>query len=185
VDDLKIKSSKENSIISGDFTSNFEDGQKCISGKLYLVSDHFLEHIEERLSQEDTTSTIDPKSAHEALRQIRSDKVILEKDQEMEILSDGMIEITVWDKHDADGDRISILLDGRVIERDLLLSNEKKSYTINCHSKKCTLKVLALNEGKSPPNTVELELKNQQHITPIIGKLNKGEAIFLQIRTEH
>jgi len=183
VNDLKIKSSKENSIISGDFSSEFENGKKCVSGKLYLVSDDFLDNLEESISLQDSVSKKN-ETAYEILQQIRSNKVFLEKNQGIDILSSKKVELVVWDKHDADGDRISILMDGKVIERDLILSNNKKSYLLNCASKKCTLKILALNEGEFPPNTIEIELNDQKQVTPIVGKLKKGEAIFLHIRPE-
>ncbi len=180
LESVKINNKKDNSVISGDFTSSFTDNTPCINGKIYLVSENFINLIEEKINSQDSLKA-QQQIAQQLLSNVKKNTVTLENQERIEINTQGSVELYVYDKHSEDGDRITILLNGEVLERDLTLKNDKKKYLINCKSEKCNIKILALNEGEFPPNTVEIEIKDNKYTTPITGQLNKGEALYIDL----
>ena len=72
-----------------------------------------------------------------------------------------MIDITVWDSEDEDGDTISLYLNGEWILKEYALRNKKKNIKVEITPNEDNYLVLyAHNEGKRPPNTTAITISD-------------------------
>lgn len=69
-------------------------------------------------------------------------------------VSTQVLEVSVWDDENVDGDTISLSLNGEWILENFMVTKEKKKLTLYlAEGKKNTLVLYAENLGKAPPNT--------------------------------
>lgn len=69
------------------------------------------------------------------------------------------VEVTVWDAATADGDIISLNLNGKWVVENLKLNNCKNVFVFELNPGENTLIMKAENLGSSPPNTAKFEFK--------------------------
>ena len=67
--------------------------------------------------------------------------------------------IRVWDGAAEDGDCVQIWVGGRVLVQNLSLTNAGHSFRVTLRSGFTSVKVIALNEGTSPPNTARFAVE--------------------------
>jgi hypothetical protein len=94
-----------------------------------------------------------------------------------------MVKLTIWDNGQVDGDRISIMLNGRyILENYTLDSVTKVIESVLPDNEIDTIKVIALNEGTLPPNTavVRIESKTEQYPVEVQAKINEVRTIYLR-----
>ena len=79
-------------------------------------------------------------------------------------------EIQVFDQ-----DKISVIVNDKTILENFVISKEKKVISIPFTEDVCKIVILAVNEGKAPPNTVNILLEDKSNSTPFITKLKTLE----------
>lgn len=185
VDNIKLKQSGDNTVLGGKFSSSFPSGESCIEGNIFLISTDILELFDEKLAELDSTDS-KKNVIGEWMELAREDKTVLKNDEELKIPIGKNDEITLFlmDKFQEDKDRVSIFCNDVLVERDLEIKNEKQKVVIPCKDKTCRVKILALNEGTTPPNTVDMEIQtsgnNSGALISLTGRLHKGESLFIQ-----
>lgn len=70
------------------------------------------------------------------------------------------VDLILRDNQSVDGDRITILVNGEVVKEDLTMNGTGTTVPITLKSGPNTVEVLALNEGSSSPNTVEVSISD-------------------------
>lgn len=95
------------------------------------------------------------------------------------------IEINLWDHGRKDGDIVSIYLNGEAVVSNYTLEYYKKKFEIKLDpSKPNDLFLYAHNLGKSPPNTVAIEIKGGTSSENIVlnSDLKSCEAVLINVK---
>ena len=183
VNNLKLKTIKGKTIGNGDFIGKYSSGEECANGKIYLVSVNIIDDLN---SMVDTlnlnTDTL--KKIKSILNQAKSPAIenkivksnnILKYDWNSE-----HIIFDVWDGNKEDFDIINIYFNGKLIESNLLIENQKKTIDIPFKGDKGFIRIVALNEGTEPPNTVNFMLRNGNTKKSFLSTLKKGEEFSIE-----
>lgn len=93
------------------------------------------------------------------------------------------VEITVWDAATADGDIISINLNGNWIVQNLKLNNCKNVFVFDLQPGENTLIMKAENLGTTPPNTAKFQFKsgNETQVVQLKADMGYSEQIKLMV----
>lgn len=181
VENLKINTSKGQSIIQGKFKGLYSTGKKCGDGTIYLVGAEILERIEKKMNV-DSTKLND--SLNVLLQQYsnstkKSTKILSNDNFKTNWKSDKIV-LEVWDDNIVDNDIITIICNGETIVENFEITKEKKNIEISFKENRTTVTIKAVNDGASPPNTVNIMLKDGGNTTPLISILQKGEIVFIE-----
>jgi len=180
-----IKIGKEKSIIQGKFKGVFENDSSCVNGYLYLLSTDFLfKQLDKAYMYLDTTKMADSvkRAALNKQTTIKNsiDQNYLNTDGVLKIKWDSEeIILELWDAEKVDQDRITIYINNKKIADNFLIQHEKKYFVIPFNENKCIIKIVANNEGESPPNTAHIILKDGNAYTPIVTNLRKEETAII------
>ncbi|MCW3078399.1 MAG: hypothetical protein JWO32_3008, partial [Bacteroidetes bacterium] len=94
-------------------------------------------------------------------------------------VANNQIKIQVWDKNRADGDKISIYLNGKLILENFTVTKTKKEIFLDLQPGKNILVIHALNLGLIPPNTTALSLCEgpRPKLITLVSTLKKSGAL--------
>jgi len=186
----KIKLKKNKSIIQGHFYSRYLDGSLCIEGDVYLVGEEqLIRNLDKSgkkaklfLKKEKSDKIIEKL---EVTKEKMSNSVLKENDKlNITVKSDQLV-IKLWDAEQEDGDRISIYKDDELILMSYKVTKDPKIITIPIDKDSISIKMLAMNEGRIPPNSASIEISSEDISMPLKLKLNKGkeaELLLLQAK---
>ena len=171
VKNAKIKSKNNKSIIQGKFIGKFENDTNCMSGSFYLVGTDFLTKPE---VNKDTALNPRKESIADLLK--KADDLYLTSSEVLKLnwLSNE-IKLELWDGLQFDQDKISLIINDKIILENFIISKEKKAILVPFTEDVCKIEIIAVNEGKMPPNTVNIILKDKNNSTPLVTKLKIGE----------
>ncbi|MEZ5026345.1 MAG: hypothetical protein R2739_07170 [Chitinophagales bacterium] len=91
------------------------------------------------------------------------------------------ITIEYWDRYNEDGDSVNIFLNKKPILKNVLLTKERKSITIQLEQKVNYLVLDAINQGTEPPNTASITVKDGKKIQNISLTSNMQRSGALKI----
>lgn len=101
--------------------------------------------------------------------------------QESLVVSYGSVKIMVWDKNRADGDEISLYLNGELIIEKFTVTKTKKEILIDLLPGKNIIVMHALNLGLIPPNTAALSINDgstsRAKLITLVSTLKKSGAL--------
>lgn len=99
--------------------------------------------------------------------------------QESVSVSDSHVKLFVWDKNRVDGDRVSLYVNGELIEENFIVTKTKKEISLNLEPGKNIIVLHALNLGKIPPNTSAMSISDgsKAKIVTIVSDLKKSGAL--------
>lgn len=171
VKNAQLKSKNGKTIIQGKFEGKFKNDTNCASGNIYLIGTDFLiEQIN------DTLNTINSN-----LKKTEENKLSAKDVLKLNWNTDNIV-LELWDAAAFDDDQIDILFNGKSVMGKIVITKEKKTLTIPFTDSSCELEIIAINEGKFPPNTVNINLKDNDFLTPVLTNLKKGEKTSLIIK---
>ncbi len=195
VENLAWELEKDKTIFNGKFKGVFPDSSTCASGNIYLVSMDLLKKmvqdnvkikeihdslihsskeadtIKTPVSQKNTTEpaqpALEPTLMHEALFTIN--------------WTSDVIKLNLWDSYKEDNDQVNIYVDDVLVHNAIKVKKRKRSFYFDLENDTCTLKIVAHNEGRTPPNTVNAQLIDEGKVQPLLTKLKKGEYVEVRI----
>lgn len=99
--------------------------------------------------------------------------------QESVSVSHSHVKLFVWDKNRVDGDRVSLYVNGELIEENFIVTKTKKEINLNLEPGKNIIVLHALNLGKIPPNTSAMSISDgsKAKIVTIVSDLKKSGAL--------
>lgn len=183
--DLKIRTVQDKQIIQGEFVGNYSSGKECARGVIYMVSSNVLEEVRSIVDSlsfgADTLiklhSLLNAAESHENdVRKYTSNDALETEWQSNEIV------FNVWDGYSEDNDMISIYANNRLIEKNLIIKNEKKTIRFAFEGERMIVRIVAISEGSSPRNTVNFILQDGETQNPFILSLNKGEEFSIEFK---
>ena len=86
----------------------------------------------------------------------------------------------MWDGNKEDNDMINIYVNGKLVEENLVIRNQKKTINIPFKGETAFIRILAVNEGTEIPNTVNFMFKNINNQNSFLSTLNKGEEFTIE-----
>jgi len=176
VNDLKIRKNKTKSIIQGSFYGAYSTGDTCATGTIYLVSAALLTELnigEDSLRKMDSLMSI--AKVKMKPNYLRNKDTLTFQSLEKKIV------LNIWDGSKEDNDMINIYFNDQLLEKNLVITNDKKKITIPYTSEKGTLKIVAMNEGDLATNTVNFLLQSGSNNNAFTSVLKKGEEVIIQI----
>lgn len=101
------------------------------------------------------------------------------KIQEMVTVANSEIKLLVWDKNKVDGDKISLYLNGELLEHEFAVNKTKKEVTLNLLPGKNVIVMYAINLGTIPPNTAIMSINNghRPKLITLVSDLKKSGAL--------
>lgn len=151
---------------------------KFVQGGLNLISVNILEKFgvdKRKLDSINLKDSLKPENLLSTKNQL-IDKANLELDWKS-----NNIKMYVWDSKIADQDKIDIYVDDKLFKEDMLITEKKILLEIPLTNKKTVVKILAKDEGQSPPNTVTAIMIDDDKITPVTTKLKKGQFVLITL----
>lgn len=182
---IKIKTDK--SIIQGDFIGKFPNGKKCAEGNILLFGSKQLykkiEEVSKKISQVKPNDTKIQEGLDAKTLENEANNNILKSEDKLRInWNADHIVFDIWDTQKEDGDKISILINGVVFKRNIIVSNSKQTFSFPFKDSELTLTIIAENEGGLPSNTAQLLLKDTKESFPIMTGLKQGEKVSIILK---
>ena len=173
--------------IEGAFKGRFSDGETCINGDLMLMNTEQLDKIAKRVDKkinkkkrlkEYADKGVSVKKAMDTISQSQ-----LKSNESLSFFSDNKnYTLILDDAGDADGDRVTISLNGDIILRNQEIAKEPIELNLSIDQFPSTLKISALNSGTIAPNTINIQLKDGDKLLKTLSNLEAGESSQLIIR---
>lgn len=175
VKNASIKRKNGKTIMEGAFYGKFNNDSNCAKGTIYLVGTDVIDKIKKHDSVLNKTNVVNLLN--------KTNQTFLTSDNQLNInwQSQKLI-IELWDAATFDNDVITLTVDEKPILENYIIEHEKKIITLPFATDLCTIKIYAVSEGKNPPNTVNLILKDNDVTHAIVTKLKKGESSTVIIK---
>ncbi len=100
--------------------------------------------------------------------------------QESVTVASSSIKIMVWDKNRADGDQVSLYLNGELVVENFTVTKTKKEIILNLDPGKNIIVMHALNLGLIPPNTAAISINDgskRAKLLTLVSTLKKSGAV--------
>lgn len=175
---LKLKKSKLLETLSGKFTA-FEPGKKepCASGEVKLINTDRIKVLLKKIYGVD--ESLENNSPEFKTKQI---EITDNKGKEF-LITGTKVKLTIWDQGQIDGDKISILVNDKyILENYTIISTVKVIELTLTDAEKDVIKIIALNEGKLPPNTAAIKIESamEEYLVLTQAKINEVRTIYLK-----
>ncbi len=178
VKDAKVKTKGGKSIIEGLFNGEFSSGKSCANGSVFLIGTNF---ITDKYSEKDSLKQTSSSSIQSIIQ--KSNETKLHSDETLVVnTSSSKIFLEIWDGLKEDNDQISVLVNNLPVLTDFELTKTKKIIEIPLDKPECLILIVAGNEGKAPPNTAHILLRNDDITTPLVTSLKKGQKVIIKIK---
>lgn len=185
---IRVKNAKWNSIkgkniIQGNFKGFFGNDSSCVNGYLYLLGTDYIKELGDEflnskfLKNDSSLNTVRKKGA-DLLKKTSENNLHANDVLKIDWTSDEII-LEISDNEVADQDMVTIIINEKKILENFVIKREKKIIVFPFEKDTCTIKIIANNEGLSPPNTVNATLKDGAAYTLFNSSLKKGEAASL------
>jgi len=177
--ELKKLNEKQN--IEGRFKGLFSDGEECISGELKLVNLGKILKQAKKIDKKVDRNILISKEKKEKVHLVKDIDSLrtnrLNKNETLSVfVKSNNVNLIIYDAGQEDGDKISLTLDGKVLQASIEATSEKRRIKIPLSTAQTTLEIKALNNGSIGGNTVMLELEDTGHILETVTNLKMGES---------
>ncbi|WP_223550274.1 hypothetical protein [Aestuariivivens sp. NBU2969] len=168
------------------FIGLFSDNTKCINGELFLSLAEKIEAKMERMAEKINKMKRIPDSVKQKFQPLKMmdtlNMNILRKDQTLSIFSKSKsISLIIYDAGKEDGDKISIYANNKPLLENYEAKKEQKIIRVKIGEGTTTLVIKATNEGVIAPNTVVVELQDEDNTIKALSNLKKGETTQIDI----
>lgn len=175
VKNASIKRKNGKTIMEGVFYGKFNNDSNCAKGTIYLVGTDVLDKIKKHDTALNKTNAVNLLN--------KTNQTFLTADHKLNInWQSQQIILELWDAAAFDNDAITLKIDEKPILENYIIEREKKIITVPFATNLCTIKIYAVSEGKNPPNTVNVILRDSVTSHAIVTKLKKGESSTVIIK---
>lgn len=189
MDYAEIKLSKNKSLIKGDFMSKYEDGKDCVGGTIMLMGEELFSKRLRKVTR--NVKRFAPRDKKQNTLEILEDsktsldESLVLKDGEILTLSTytDTISIALWDDQYIDGDKVTILVNDKPIVSEHSVTAERKSILVPLPTDTTDITILAVNQGKYPPNSSNVSLLHGETVIPVsVRLLEQKTATFRLVK---
>lgn len=182
----KMRNLEKNKPFSGDFSGLYPDGKACLDGQIIMSP---LAEVEKRAEKADkmiqkskrfSKKIKDNVSATTALDTLSMSVVKTGENLNIFTKTKNVI-VAIYDAGKVDDDRINLYIDGKLILSNYAIEKDRKEIPITITKEFTVIKVEALNEGTSAPNTVKVEVNDGQRLISTRTSLKSNEKAELTL----
>ena len=182
----KMRNLENNKAFSGDFKGLYPDKSSCLDGMLIMSA---TEEAQARIAKLDKKIQKSKKVSQELKDRISTKRSvdtltmsIVRKNENLNVFTKTKdIVISIYDSGKVDDDRINLYVDDVLILEDYSIEKAKKQIPITITKKTTVVRVEALTEGTSAPNTVKVEIQDGLSLITTRTSLKTGEKAELTL----
>ena len=182
----KVRNLDRVKAFSGDFKGLYADGTSCLDGMIIVNSG---EQVKKRVEKIDKVVQRSRKFSDSIKKNIKVAKVldtltrnIIAKDENLNIFTrDQKIKLAIYDAGKEDGDVINLYVDDKPVLENYTVLHEIKHLEFDLENAETKIRVEAVSEGTSSPNTVRLEVEDSRNFVRTITNLKEGEQAQMTI----
>ena len=176
----KVRNLDRVKAFSGDFKGLYADGTSCLDGMIIVNSG---QEVKKRVEKIDKVVQRSRKFSDSIKKNIKVAKVldtltrnIIAKDENLNIFTrDQKIKLAIYDAGKEDGDVINLYVDDKPVLENYTVLHEIKYLEFDLENVETKIRVEAVSEGTSSPNTVRLEVEDSRNFVRTITNLKEGE----------
>ncbi len=182
----KVRNLDRAKAFSGDFKGLYADGTPCLDGMIIVNSG---EQVKKRVEKIDKVVQRSRKFSDSIKKNIKVATVldtltrnIIAKDENLNIFTrDQKVKLAIYDAGKEDGDIINLYVDNKPVLENYTVLHEKKLLEFKLENPQTQIRVEAVSEGTSAPNTVRLEVEDSRNFVRTITNLKQGEKAQMTI----
>jgi|SaaInlStandDraft_1057018.scaffolds.fasta_scaffold18804_3 hypothetical protein len=164
-----------------DFKGTFTDGQPCISGKLNLVSNEFIQKsfskTEKRISDSNLLEKKFGDTIDIVLNKIKDVQTIFNSNQDIDLLKNDYLKFNIYESYRIfirdfgiiDYDKIKFKINNNK-EREITIKDEAIYFKIDRDKRKNIIHITGLDPGEFPPITAQIIIESTYK--KILHKIN-------------
>ena len=162
----------------GNFTGYFINGDTCASGNIILMEKEKLEKKVEKIKKK-----IEKKIEKQKKEEINvlSTKILKDGDDMLINCYSDKITIYIWDANQEDGDKISLIVNGKYLLENYTTKRKRKKIKYKLNEGENIIEITATNLGSNPPNTSRIEIVDSRTKYPIITQLELNKTAIIKI----
>ena len=176
----KVRNLDRVKAFSGDFKGLYADGTSCLDGMIIVNSG---QEVKKRVEKIDKVVQHSRKFSDSIKKNIKVAKVldtltrnIIAKNENLNIFTrDQKIKLAIYDAGKEDGDVINLYVDDKPVLENYTVLHEIKYLEFDLENVETKIRVEAVSEGTSSPNTVRLEVEDSRNFVRTITNLKEGE----------
>lgn len=182
--EVKMRNLERTKAFSGNFKGLYPDKTACLDGMLIMSGS---EQVIERVAKLDRKLQKSKKVPQELKDKISAKRTldtltmsVVRNNENLNIFTKtNTIEISIYDFGKVDNDRINLYVDNILILKEYAIEKEKKTIPITITGAIAKVRVEAVDEGTSPPNTVKVEISDGGNLVTTSTSLRTGETAQL------
>lgn len=167
--DSYIKRLKTNKDIKGPFKGKYVDDKPCLNGDIFLtnmvVAVERAKKLDKKLQKSKKISQ-DVKEKFSAAASVDTLTQSTVKNLEnLNVFAKGNeVILSIYDSGKVDGDRINLFVNDRLVLDNFTITAEKQKIILKRQKEPLRVKIVALDEGSSAPNTVKIEALDKNNL---------------------
>jgi len=162
----------------GKFTGYFTNGDTCASGNIILMEKEKLEKKVEKIKKK-VEKKIEKQKKEEI--NVLSTKILKDGDDMLINCYSDKITIYIWDANQEDGDKISLIANGKYLLENYTTKRKRKKIKYKLKKGENIIEITAKNLGSNPPNTSRIEIVDSKTKYPIITQLELNKTAVIKI----
>jgi hypothetical protein len=165
----------------------FKSKSSCASGTAMMVEqEEANKKLKELLPTKDTQQlkNIIQEKINTAKKETNALATIYPNEENYFTCTSNKVILTIQDNNEIDHDRISVSVNNELLLDNYELTKTPKQLTIPINSSLTTIKISALNEGNSAPNTALIILQSASVSKSYISNLNIGTSTTIHIKKD-
>ena len=162
----------------GKFTGYFTNGNTCASGAIILMEKEKLEKKVEKIKKK-VEKKIEKQKKEEI--NVLSTKILKDGDDMLINCYSDKITIYIWDANQEDGDKISLIANGKYLLENYTTKRKRKKIKYKLIKGENIIEITATNLGSTPPNTSRIEIVDSKTKYPIITQLELNKTAIIKI----
>jgi len=182
----KMRNLKKTKAFSGEFQGFYPDNSSCLNGMVILTAS---ERIMERITKLDEKIQKSKRYSQEVKNKVSAKRAVdtltmsvVRKDENLNVFTKNKkVIVSIHDSGKVDNDRINLYVDNVLILENYTIKKEKKQIPIEITKQTTIVRVEAIDEGTSAPNTVKVEIQDGQSLITTRTSLKTGETAALSL----
>ena len=176
----KIQNFNNPKHIKGPFSGRYIDGSSCIDGELLLADAKKMEQKIKKLKKKYDKSKFQKKFKSTNIDSIKIKDITNGEDLNIFIKSK-VLKLSIHDSGKIDNDLINLYIDDKLVLENYSIQKEKKIIPLVLTKERMSIKVVAINEGTSSPNTVKVEIESPTDYITTRTTLKVNEEAILSL----
>ena len=179
-----VRKLASNNTINGSFKGKYIDEKPCLNGELFLTNMEEAvkraQKIDKKLQKSKMVSK-EIKEKFNALAMVDTlSQSSIKKSENLNVFASGNeVIFSVYDSGKVDGDMINLYVNDRLVLENFSTTAEKQKIILKREDKPVVVKIVALNEGSSPGNTLRIEALGGKEMTTTRTLLSANEEAYL------